>query len=223
MSSRQWQVWIADLRASKKIAAERRELASRQLSDAIEQTVRAHRRSFKLRPSVLRGDEIQAVLLPDAPALTILTYLRAQLATRARPIQALYAGLGHGEISKLHPRNPFESDGPAFHRARQALDSLKSRKHGRTLTAWITSIPSFDEGATAMLPLLDGYFSRWSREQWQAVAHQLRGATMRSIGEVLGVTAQAVNKRLVIARWNEVFKAILYLESRQPGRVGRRR
>lgn len=216
-----WQVWIGDLRASKRITAEARPLASGHLEGSIQATVRRFRRAFKLRPTVLRGDEIQAVLTPDAPALKILTYLRAQLATKGDVIQEIYAGMGFGTIPVMHARNPFESDGPAFHLARRALDSLKDRKNARARTVWVTEAPEFDEAAAAMLPLLDTFFSRWSREQWEAIVHRMHGATMHTIGEALGVATQAAHKRLHAARWREVAKAMAYLDSLQPGAPAR--
>jgi hypothetical protein len=139
---------------------------------------------------------------------------------RGEAIQGIYAGIGLGAIPILHARNPFESEGPAFHLARRALDSLKDKKHGRTLTAWITDHPPFDEAAKAILPLLDSYFARWTREQWEAIVHRLPGSTMQTIGDELGVAGQAVHKRLSAARWREVEKAIEYLESRHPGLTG---
>jgi hypothetical protein len=215
-----WQVWIGDLRGSKSIAPGARARASQQLAESIEAAVQRYRDAFKLRPSVLRGDEIQAVLVPDAPTLTILTYIRGQIAMRGAPIQGIYAGIGLGTVPILHARSPFESEGPAFHLARRALDSLKDKKYGRALTAWITDHPSFDEAAKAILPLLDSFFVRWTREQWEAIVHRLPGSTMQTIGEELGVAGQAVHKRLNAARWKEVAKAIEYLESRHPGLSG---
>jgi hypothetical protein len=220
MGAEFWQVWIGDLRGSKKIAPEARARASRHLDESIQATVQRYRVSFKLRPAVLRGDEIQAVLTPDAPTLTILTYLRAQLAVRGVEIQEVYAGIGLGAIPVLHPRNPFESDGPAFHLARRALDSLKDKKYSRMLTAWITENPAFDDAAKAMLPLFDTFFSRWTREQWEAIVYRLQGSTLKAIGEELGVAGQAAHKRLHVARWKEVANAVEYLESRHPGRLG---
>src|SRR5262252_3308939 len=117
MKKTTWQVMIGDLRGSRKIATEARARASRRLEDSIRATVQRYKDAFKLHPSVLRGDEVQAVLVPDAPSLTILTYFRGQLATTGSTIQELYAGIGLGPVPILHARNPFESEGPAFHLA----------------------------------------------------------------------------------------------------------
>jgi hypothetical protein len=208
-----WQVWIADLRGSTKLTAAARGRAAKQLDDAIRATVARYRDAFKLRPAVLRGDEIQAVLVPDCPALTILTYLRGEFAMRSGADSGIYAGIGLGTIPMLHARSPFQSEGPAFHLARRALDSLKRKKHGRTLTAWVTGREAFDEAAMSILPLIDSYFARWTREQWEAVVRRLQGSTMKTIGAELGVAGQAVHKRLSAARWRDVEKAVEYLES----------
>jgi CDP-diacylglycerol--serine O-phosphatidyltransferase len=97
----------------------------RALTRAIDRTLHLHREHFRLGPQVLKGDEIQAVLRPDAPALSILTYLRAQLAGREGRVMRLRVGLGAGRIARLSPKGPFASEGEAFHRARAAIDGLK--------------------------------------------------------------------------------------------------
>src|SRR5258706_926191 len=84
MAERVWQVLIADLKASRDIPARERPRADRALRLAIQRILRAHGAQFRLVPQVLKGDELQAVLKPDAPALTILTHLRPRLVSQAR-------------------------------------------------------------------------------------------------------------------------------------------
>jgi hypothetical protein len=211
MPSGTWQVWIADLKESRKLRPQVRKKVDLSLNRAIHATLQRYRRYFELEPQILLGDELQAVLTPDAHALSILTYLRAQLALGAGQKLALRAGLGLGPITHMDRKSPFASDGPAFHHARKALLAFK-RPRSRRLTGWVTGLQAFDDLADALLPLIDSLARRWSSQQWQVVAMRLEGMTLETIGSKLQVSHQAVNKRLAAAAWNEAGAAIQYLD-----------
>ncbi len=217
MQNPRWQVFIADLVSSRSIPTADRAGADRALARAIDRTLHVHRGHFRLGPQVLKGDEMQAVLRPDAPALTILTYLRAQLAGREGRRMRLRVGLGAGRIVRMSPKGPFASEGEAFHRARAAIEGLKA---GR-LTGWVTGDPLFDRWAGSMLPLLDAIMNRWTPAQWEAVAGRLETRGMDDIARRSGVTFQSVSKRLRAASWNEALGAMRLLESSSGGMPSR--
>jgi hypothetical protein len=212
MRNPQWQVFIADLVSSRSIPATDRAGVDRAVARAIDRTLSVHREHFRLGPQVLKGDEMQAVLRPGAPALSILTYLRAQLAGREGRVIRLRAGLGAGRIARLSPKGPFASEGEAFHRARAAIDGLKAGRAER-LTGWITGDIQFDLWAGSMLPLLDAVMNRWTPAQWEAVAGRLETRGMDDIARRSGVTFQSVSKRLRAASWNEALGAMRLLDS----------
>ena len=212
MRSPRWQVFIADLVSSRSIPAADRASVDRALTRAIDRTLHLHREHFRLGAQMLKGDELQAVLRPDAPALSILTYLRAQLAGREGWVMRLRVGLGAGRITRLSPKGPFASEGEAFHRARAAIDGLKVGRVVR-LTGWVTGDAHFNRWAGSMLPLLDAIMNRWTPAQWEAVAGRLETRGMDDIGRRSGVTFQSVSKRLRAASWNEALGAIRLLEA----------
>ena len=195
MADRIWQALIADLRASRAIPARERPGVDRALRQAIARTLRLHGKHFRLAPVTLRGDELQAVLKPGAPALMILTYLRASLALAAGRRVALRAGLGRGTIQRLSPRGPFESEGEAFHRARAALEEAK-KSGGARLTGWVTGDPSADRIASVTLALTDSFTIRWTGPQWEAIAGRLEGKGLYAIAREQRVSFQSVSKRL---------------------------
>lgn len=216
MRNLRWQVLIADLVSSRSIPAADRTSVDRAMARAIDRTLHVHREHFRLGPQVLKGDELQAVLRPDAPALSILTYLRAQLAGREGRAIRLRAGLGAGRITRLSPKGPFASEGEAFHRARAAVEGLKVGRVDR-LTGWVTGDAHFDRWASSMLPLLDAIMNRWTPAQWEAVAGRLETRGMDDIARRSGVTFQSVSKRLRAASWNEARGAMLLLEASTAG------
>lgn len=207
-----WQVLIADMVSSRRIPAGQRSRVDRALNRAVRHTVRTFGDHFRLRPQVLRGDELQAVLRQGAPALSILTYLRARFAIETGPTPTLRAGLGTGRVSRMSPRGPFASDGEAFHRARAALASLSGTRAWR-FTAWDTGHAESDRWTDGILALVDAIMGRWTGAQWEAIAGRLETKGLHDIARARGVSFQSVSKRLRAASWNEVQQAVGLLES----------
>lgn len=207
-----WLVMIADLRGSRSIPARERLEVDRALQRAIARTLRRFGPHFRLVPELLRGDEVQAVLRADAPALAVLTYLRAQLVTGLGRRIELRAGIGRGAVARLSSRGPFASDGEAFHRARQAIDRAKAGGSGR-LTAWSTGDRFFDTLAETLLGLSDAFALRWTVPQWEAIAGRLEGQGLHGIARRQRVSFQSVSKRLRAAAWNEVHAGLDLLEA----------
>jgi hypothetical protein len=219
VAERIWQVLIADLKSSREIAARERTEVDRALRRAVGQVARHFAGRFRLDPEVLRGDEVQAVLRRDAPALTILTYLRARLASAAGRRIELRAGIGRGSVQRLSARGPFASEGQAFHRARAALD--RARQAGGTRrTSWATGETRFDDVANAILGLTDAFVTRWTIPQWEAIAGRIEGKGLDAIARAERVAFQSVSKRLRAASWNEIEQAMDLLQLQSLSIVG---
>ncbi len=208
---RLWQVLIADLKSSRRIPARRRPLVDRAFRVAVARVRRLYGEHFRLAPQILRGDELQAVLTAGAPALEILTCLRAHLAAGAGRETQLRAGVGLGTIQRMSRSGPFASEGEAFHRARAALEHAK-QKEGR-LTSWQTGDPVFDPVSRTVLGLTDALTARWTTPQWEAVAGRLERKGLHAIAREKGVSFQSVSKRLRAASWNEVREAYGFLQT----------
>jgi len=206
-----WLVLIADLKASRALAEADRRRVDAALRRAVARVLRTHAREFRLPPQVLRGDELQAVLRPDAPALAILTQLRARVITGARLRVQLRAGLGRGAALKLSRRGPFESEGEAFHRARAALDAVKRTAGG--LTAIDTGRARFDRVANAALGVADASWNGWTLPQWEAVAGRIEHKVLQGLARELGVSFQSIAKRLRAAHWPELQRFLEALDA----------
>jgi hypothetical protein len=206
-----WKVLIADLKSSTRLPIADRVEVDRALQRAISRVMKMHGKHFRLAPEVLRGDELQAVLRPTAPTLSILTYLRGQLMLGAEQAEGLRAGIGQGQLSRVSSKGPFASEGEAFHRAREALDSIKDSRSSR-MTAWRSGNHEFDGWAEVVLGLVDALGERWTRPQWEAILGRLEGRVLHEIGRQKGVRFQNVSKRLLAAFWKEVHAAIQHLD-----------
>jgi SatD family (SatD) len=219
-ADRSWIVLIADLTGSRTLAPRRRAAVDRALERAATRTTRRYPHAIRLAPQVLRGDELQAVLRPDAPALAVLTCLRAEFRLGVERAPRLRAGLGSGPIARLSPKGPFASDGEAFHRARAAIERVERGSASR-LTAWITGNLAFDRDVDPVLALADALVVRWTRPQWEAILGRLEEKGLERIARERGVTFQSVSKRLRAASWNEVAEVYSGVERDARGAVQR--
>lgn len=75
---------------------------------------------FVSRLTITLGDEFQALLHPDANPFEIVDWLQMHL-----PEHPFRCGLGLGEITTpIDPKRSIGADGPAYWRAREAIDEL---------------------------------------------------------------------------------------------------
>lgn len=211
MAQPNWQVLIADVRASRRLSPGLRARLPVEIRRALRQAQALDDKAFRLAPELLKGDEIQAVLRVDAAALQLVTYLRAALAVATDGAVQLRIGIGGGAIDRLSRKGPFESDGPAFHRARAALEQARAGGGSRA-TAWVIGEQVFDRFSDGLLGLYDAVSTRWTVPQWAAIRGRIEGKEQRVIASESRVSIQSVSKRLLLASWNEVRSAVALLE-----------
>src|SRR5262249_49697680 len=158
-------------------------------------------------PEMLKGDEIQMVLRPEASALRLALYLRGQLAVNTSRNVTIRIGMGTGGIDRLSRNGPFQSDGPAFHNARAAVDRVRKAGGSRS-TALRTGEAFLDGVADPVLGLQDAITTRWTLPQWSAVLERIKGKELRLIAGPANVSVQSISKVLRAASWNEVRDSI---------------
>ncbi len=211
MSKPQWVVLIADLRASRAIPPRNRAAVDKALARAAAGVASNHRGSIRLGPQILKGDELQLVLQPEAPALRIATELRGRLRLLSKGAADVRIGLGGGRIDRLSPRGPFSSDGPAFHLARAAIEHAAAVGGSRRV-AWRSGRAEDDAIVDSVLGLIDAVTTRWTVPQWEAVIGRAEGRSLEAIAASHAVSFQSVSKRLIAASWKEVESALLTLQ-----------
>jgi hypothetical protein len=208
-----WHVLIADVAASRQIPPGRRRVLDGVLRRAAGRTRSRWAEAFRLAPELQRGDELEAVLRPDAPMLDLVLHLRAQIRAALAERVELRVGIGTGPIALMSRKGPFASEGIAFHRARNALEAVSARG-GVARTGWESGDPDFDAPAASVLALLDVITARWTRPQWEAIAGRLEGEGLHEIARRTRVSFQSVSKRLRAASWNEVAEALAHFPAR---------
>lgn len=207
---------IVDVVASRTTPS-RPALQERLLEAVADATRRAEsRRGAVLDPlAVTVGDELQATCSGVLAAVRLVAELRLLL--RVDGIDAR-AGIGWGAIVVRDPgRSPLAQDGPAWWRARTALDTVAGSNawatYDRRIAAVLDDPAGDDDTAAPGLPdprpldvspgpMLDSYLALLDRslglldaEDAIVVLHDLEGGPTAPLAERLGVGANSVSMR----------------------------
>lgn len=162
---------------------------------SLKQELNALRHPGLISPFTLsRGDEIQGVLDGWLRVPEIIRRLRFA----CRPLE-LRIGIGTGFQTEPLEVNPWEMDGPAFHRARSALDTAKNKKGPSTHVK--TGSPELDEIINCIWLLIDMRQAKWTDKQWEAVQAYEKYETYEEASRNLKISLQNVQKRCRAADW----------------------
>lgn len=184
---------IGDLTASRELGADRRRRVQGRLEELVADLNREFEASLLARLTITLGDEFQGVL-SDPGVLPDLTWRLAV----GLPEMRIWTGVGRGAIETELREEAMGMDGPAFHRAREAVEEAKaSRRHGGVFVGFGDDDPVLG----GLARLVDRLRTDLTDAQVEAVELARRGTTQREIAERLGVTPQAVSQRLAAAGW----------------------
>lgn len=174
-------VLTVDQRRSRR-GADRVELALGRLRDRGLRPLRAFERTA--------GDEFQGVLADAGEVVdAVLTLARDG---------GWSVGIGIGPVEQPLPETTRAGRGPAFERARSAVERAKRRPQRLAVDGDQEEAARDAETALALLVAL---LDRRSPAAWEAVDLAARGATPAQAAAALGVTRQAVGQRLATALW----------------------
>ncbi len=183
-----WAV-IGDVVASRR-HPDRRSLAAA-LEDAFERV--AARVPSGDGPLATIGDEFQASYPNRDDALAATLWIHVALVGQAR----VRMGIGHGEIIHDEGRFPFGQDGPAWWRAREALERVASSESGRGRPRRLTAVEGADD------PLVDRYLTvrdhlvaELDSDDAVVLGALADGASQLAIADRLGVHPSSVSRRI---------------------------
>lgn len=155
-------------------------------------------------PGVLRpfertvGDEVQAVLDDATSTVTLVLHL---LRTGGWTV-----GLGVGPVQEPMPASSRAASGPAFVRARAAVERAKSRGSTAPVAVEAGDGAAGERGVEveALLRMLGAVIARRSDAGWQVVDMLADGVEkQKDVAARLGISEQAVSQRLRTALWSE--------------------
>jgi hypothetical protein len=141
------------------------------------------------------GDEVQA-LFADADAVVdaVVQLLRQE---------QWWVGVGIGPVDGQPPSSARAGRGAAYLAAREAVESAKTTPAGICVIAGRPPAQPSARRAEAAAWLLASLLGRRTPEGWEVAELMDRGARQVDVAAKLGISPQAVSRRLRVAGWAE--------------------
>ncbi len=199
MDDRLYTVVIGDVQGSKRLDNEFRYQTQLFIKSSIIQVNEEFADFIEAPFTITKGDEFQGLL----PSLKSAFEVIRALERITFPVQLRF-GIGVGEVLKMGGKLPIEMDGPAFHRANEALTAAKKRKCWSCIA---TPDPQIDLLINTILYLIQGIRSKWSERHFRLYWSYLDLGTYREVADRERVTPQAIGDILKNCRALEVKQA----------------
>lgn len=192
-------VIIGDVSGSKQLSGLDRYQTQLFVKSAMVQINEQFREYVEAPMTITKGDEFQGLI--DTP---LHTYeIVHALQKMVFPIQIRY-GVGIGPIYRMGGILPIEMDGPAFHRANQALVCAKKKK----VEIWFSSEDEIqDQLINTIFSLISAIKSRWNERHFHLYWSYQEMGTYREVAEMENVTPQAICDVLKNSRATDVIHA----------------
>ncbi len=177
-------VIIADVRGSKKMAVDERYEGQLFLKSAIIQVNEEFAEVIEAPFMITRGDEFQGVIKDMSSGLKIMLEYERLLF----PLYLRY-GLGKGAIQKMGSKISIEMDGPAFHRANDAVTMAKKKK---LFIQCKTADAGFDLLVNNIFLLMYAIKSRWNEINYKRYWNYKTLGTFKKVARKEKVSPQAI-------------------------------
>jgi hypothetical protein len=143
------------------------------------------------------GDEFQALFETVEQATAATFILQVALTGTAR----IRFGVGAGQVLRMADEAPYQQDGSAWWRARQAIDMVRAAERSRgTPPRWATGlIDAHDDSASIRqryLQLRDHLVAGIDEVDADIVVGLMQGHTQSAIADRLGIDKGAVSRRV---------------------------
>ncbi|MGF7082834.1 hypothetical protein [Mucilaginibacter sp. UYCu711] len=161
--------------------------------------------------AIFRGDSFQVLFeeldLAIIRSIQVICWFKKQ-ATQANPMLSTRVSLGIGGLA-FKGKTVLDSDGEAFHLSGRNFDQME----GGELLRIITGDEKQDERLAVLLMFMNLVISQWTPSQAEVIYWVLedQNATQEKIAGRLNIFQSGIAKRLKIAHWKEMEKAIKYI------------
>lgn len=151
---------------------------------------------------VTHGDEVQGLLHAESAGGAALIDVVEEFSDALSP-QILRTGVGLGTLSTRLQPTAIGMDGPAWHRAKEAIDRAKRERVFIAFSGFDGTGPASVTDATlaALANLLIWQRRRWTPLQRSIISALRQGATQKRAAHSLGISEPAVSKSLHAAGW----------------------
>lgn len=214
-------VLTGDLIGSRRLSEPQRQQLFHELNQLWHEFAAAQPDSATGDIQVFRGDGWQALVANPQHAVNAAIFVRASVkALNLVDGIDTRIGVGIGSVDSLNPAHLGDSNGPAFIRSGEALDSLANIG-----LAWALKHPqaNLNDIALGTFPIMDLAIQRWTKAESAAVVGTLLGLTQDSIAkhpltckdDGHSPSRQAISDALKRIGWSSHWQpALQHIESR---------
>ncbi len=180
-------VLIGDMVRSK--THRNRNSLQRSFDETLREAQKKYGKAFISPLTLTIGDEFQAVLERSDDLFSLFTFIE----TRLEGVQFRY-GLGLGGIdTDINSRQAIGMDGPAFHRARAAIEQAKKEE----LSFWFKSENAGEEERiNTLLCWVDYAVKRWNMQRKKIFYYHCEKYTQKEISTRLDISQPAVSQNI---------------------------
>jgi hypothetical protein len=191
-SSRQYLALVGDIKQSRSLA--NRPLVQQRLEAVCERLNRhAHTLDLLSPMTVTLGDEFQALFGSAGALWPVVFAVEAALQGDEDSPVSLRFGIGLGELStSVNPAAAIGMDGPAFYRARDAIDSLKQDDRCYRVCGLLRR----ENMVRHALDYISHQRRSWRPNRVQVFSDLLRGKKPAEIAQRIGISDRAVYKNI---------------------------
>ncbi len=185
---------IGDLVASRRIPATERSGVQRDLQAVLERLNQRYRKAILAKFVITIGDEFQALLRDPAVIPDLVWDIETHL-----PGLPTRLGIGFGELHTALRPTAIGMDGPAFHAAREAIETAANKR-------WLGGVfAGFGKNEDATLNgfarLLYHQRAGMTKKQRQVAALLRAGNIQTQAAKILGITKQSVRDHVTALGW----------------------
>ena len=196
---KEYTVIIGDVCGSRRMNANARYEGQLFIKSAISQINENFKDCIEAPFTITRGDEFQGVLNNQRYIMPVLTELERLLF----PLNLRY-GVGTGSIDRMGSDLPLEMDGPAFHRAGEALHSAKKKKRQ---IIYLSDQDQIDDLVNTVFMLMHAIKSRWNQSNYERYWRYKEMGTYEKVADYENVSTQAVWDSLQNTRAQEIIQS----------------
>ncbi len=199
---------IGDLVASRQMEPDLRNEVQKQFHAVLKKVNEEFREDIASLFLITAGDEMQGILFRPDHCYDMLRKIQLALA----PTQIVF-GLGYGEIMTELGEYAIGSDGPALHRARQALTEAKEERkaYGKSILREVkinSGNHEFDAVMNALLLALSVLKDSWSENQREIVHLLEQGKAVKQISEILSVPQSNISRTIEVVHFREFVQLV---------------
>lgn len=194
---------IGDLVASRSLSPDQRQQVQKRFQTALDGVNQHFSKEIAALFLITAGDEAQGLLKKPDQLYAILRQIQIDLF----PAEIVF-GVGVGGLTTEVGKFAVGADGPAFHRARQALMEAKSerKEYGKAIVRdvkFLSENPVVDRVVNALFLALSVSRAHWTEKQTRILNLLEQGKSQKTVSETLGMALSNVTRTIESTNFRE--------------------